>query len=331
MKKLINKPGDVPDEAVEGYVKAFSNYVRKLENQRVVVRKDVPVDGKVGILVGGGSGHEPFWFGYVGKGMYDAVVVGDIFSSPTPEAAFKGTRAVDGGEGVLYLLGNYQGDKMNLGMAQERCEEEGIPVEITNVTDDVASAPKGQEEERRGVAGNIIAAKIAGAKAERGGNLEEVKAATDKANENIRTIGVALSPCIMPSTGEPHFELEENKMELGMGIHGEPGVERTELKSADEVAEMMTEKILKDLSIEGDDEVVAMMNGLGATPLQELFIMWRKVKDILSERKIGVYRTFVGNYCTSIDMKGCSLTLARLDDELKDLFTDPADTPYLSI
>ncbi|MFB6113421.1 MAG: dihydroxyacetone kinase subunit DhaK [Halodesulfurarchaeum sp.] len=330
MKKFLNDPDAVPDEAVEGYVNAFPDYVRKLEGHRVVVRDDAPVDGKVGVMVGGGSGHEPFWFGYVGEGMYDAVVVGNVFSSPTPEAAYQATKAIDSGEGVLYLLGNYEGDKMNLGMAKDRAEDDGIDVQIVNVTDDVASAPEGEEEERRGIAGNIFAAKIAGAKAERGANLDEVAAAARKANENMRTMGVALTPCIMPSTGEPHFELGEGEMEVGMGIHGEPGVERTDLKSAEEVAETMTEAVLADLPFRDGDTVVAMMNGLGATPYHELFILWRTVSDILTEEGIDVYRSFVGDYCTSIDMKGASLTLMRLDEELEDLFTDHVETPYFS-
>ncbi|MBD3159086.1 MAG: dihydroxyacetone kinase subunit DhaK [Candidatus Lokiarchaeota archaeon] len=328
MKKLINVPQDVPDEEVEGFVRAFPNYVRKLEDARVVVRRDAPVKGKVGILVGGGSGHEPFWFGYTGKGMYDAVVVGEIFSSPTPDAGYKATKAIDGGEGILYLLGNYEGDKMNLGIAKRRAESEGIAVEITNVTDDVASAPKDRIEDRRGIAGNLFAIKIAGAKAESGGSLSEVKEAAEHANRNIRTMGVALSPCILPSTRKPNFTMGEDEMEVGMGIHGEPGIERTTLQPADTVAEILAMKVLEDLPFQEGDQVTALLNGLGGTPLQELFILFRRIDEILTAREIDVYRLFIGNYCTSIDMKGCSLSLMRLDDELRELLDAPADTPY---
>jgi dihydroxyacetone kinase-like protein len=331
LKKLINNPLKVADEEVEGFVKAFPSYVKKLENVRVVVRKDAPIRGKVGILVGGGSGHEPFWFGYTGKGMYDAVVIGEIFSSPTPDAAYKGTKAIDGGEGVLYLLGNYEGDKMNLGMAKERAEADGISIEIVNVTDDVASAPANRSQDRRGIAGNLFAVKVAGARAEQGGSLEEVKAAALKANSNIRTMGVALSPCIIPSTGKPNFTMAEDEMEIGMGIHGEPGIERTKLKSADDVAEILTLKVVKDLPFKDGDEVSVLLNGLGGTPLQELFILFRKIEEILINREIDIYRVFIGNYCTSIDMMGCSLSLMRLDDELKELFDAPADTPYFKM
>lgn len=331
LKKLINDPLKVPDEEVEGFVKAFSSYVRKLEGARVVVRKDAPILGKVGILVGGGSGHEPFWFGFTGRGMYDAVVVGEIFSSPTPDAAYKATKAINGGKGVLYLLGNYEGDKMNLGISKQMAEAEGIPIEIVNVTDDVASAPKDRIQDRRGIAGNIFAIKIAGAKAERGGSLGEVKAATLKANSNIRTMGVALSPCIIPSTGGPNFTLAEDEMEVGMGIHGEPGIERTKLKSANDVAEILTRKVVEDLPFKAGDRVVVLLNGLGGTPLQELFILFRKIEEILTCMKIELYKVYIGNYCTSIDMMGCSMSLMRLDDELKELFDEPADTPYFKM
>jgi dihydroxyacetone kinase-like protein len=331
VKKLINNPLEVADEEVEGFAKAFPSHVKKLEDARVVVRKDAPIRGKVGILVGGGSGHEPFWFGYTGKGMYDAVVIGEIFSSPTPDAAYKGTKAIDGGKGVLYLLGNYEGDKMNLGISKERAEAEGIQIEIVNVTDDVASAPTNLVQERRGIAGNLFVIKVAGAKAEQGGTLEEVKNAALKANSNTRTMGVALSPCILPATGRPNFTISEDEMEIGMGIHGEPGIERTKVKSADEVAEILTMKVVNDLPFKGGDEVALLLNGLGGTPLQELFILFRKIEEILTSHKIDIYKVLIGNYCTSIDMMGCSLSLMRLDDELKELFDAPADTPYFKM
>jgi len=328
LKKLINDPIKVTDEMVEGFAAAYPQHIKKLDSVNVVVRRDAPIPGKVGIITGGGSGHEPFWLGYTGKGMSDAVVVGAIFSSPTPRPIYQATKAVDGKAGVLYILGNYSGDKMNFGMAAERARAEGIRVDITQVTDDIASATIDRITERRGIAGNIFVFKIAGARAEEMRTLEEVKAIAQKANANIRTMGVALSPCIVPAAGKPHFVLEEDEIELGLGIHGEPGLQRMKLKPADEIAKVLTMQVVEDLPFRKDDEVAVMVNGLGATPLLELLIMFREVNEILTDFGILIHKAFVGNYCTSLEMAGCSVTIMRLDDELKRLLDAPADTPY---
>ena len=328
MKKLINDPLKVTDEMVEGLVAAFPGLVRKLNGSNVIVRRDAPIKGKVGIIAGGGSGHEPFWLGYTGKGFVDATVVGAIFSSPTPQPVYEATKAVDGGAGVIYILGNYSGDKMNFGMAAEMAKAEGILSDMCQVTDDVASAPKGSEDRRRGIAGNILVLKMVGAKAEEMATLEEVKSVAQKSNANLRTMGVALAPCTVPAAGKPHFVLGEDEMEMGMGIHGEPGIARMSIKSADEVTDMLTQRILEDLPFEAGDEVAAMVNGLGATPLLELLIMFRKLSRILHDSKIEIHRSFVGNYSTSLDMAGASITLLRLNEELKHLLDAPASTPY---
>jgi len=330
MKKLINDPLKVTDEMVEGFIAAFPQYVRKLGEVNVVVRRDAPVSGKVGIVAGGGSGHEPFWLGYVGRGMLDAAVVGPIFSSPTPNQAYEATKAVDGGAGVLYILGNYSGDKMNFGMGAEMARANGTIVDIVQVTDDVASAPRDRINDRRGIAGNILVFKIAGAKAEEMAELEEVKAVAENVNANLRTMGIALSPCTIPAVRKPHFTLEEDEMELGMGIHGEPGIERTKLRPADEVTELLVAKIIKDLPFSKGDEAAVMVNGLGATPLIELLIVYRKLNHVLKDFGVKIFRSYIGNYCTSLEMAGCSITLLRLDEELKRFLDAPASAPYFT-
>lgn len=329
MKKLINDPLKVTDQMVEGIVAAFPHLLRKLDGINVVVRRDAPVPGKVGIVTGGGSGHEPFWLGYTGRGMSDAVVVGQIFSSPTPKPVYEATKAVDGGAGVLYILGNYSGDKMNFGMGAEMARAEGITTDVTQVTDDVASAPKHRISDRRGIAGNVFVIKIAGAKAEELATLEEVKAVAQKANANLRTMGVALSPCILPAAAKPHFILKEDEMEVGLGIHGEPGLQRMKLKPADEVTKILATRILEDLPFDKGDEVAVLVNGLGATPLLELLIVFRRLHRILTDVGIKIHKSYVGNYCTSLEMAGCSITLLRLDEELKRLLDAPVLTPYL--
>lgn len=328
MKKLINDPIEVTNEMVEGFVAAYPNTVKKIDGHNVVVRTEAPIEGKVGIVSGGGSGHEPFWLGYTGIGFIDATVVGNIFSSPTPPSIYEATKAVDGGKGVLYVLGNYAGDKMNFNIAAEMARAEGIRVEMTQVTDDIASAPKGSEDKRRGIAGNIFALKIAGAKAEEKASFDEVKTVVEKVNSNLRTMGLAISPCTIPAAGTPHFTLEDDEFELGMGIHGEPGIRRMKMKTANEIVEMMATRMLDDLPYRSGDEVAILVNGLGATPLLELLIIFRKFKDILKSSDISIYRSYIGNYVTSLEMAGMSLTLLRLDNELKYLLNAPANTPF---
>lgn len=327
MKKFVNDPFDVVDEMLEGFLDVYSGYLRKLESARTVVRMDAPIKGKVGVITGGGSGHKPAFIGFIGKGMLDAVAVGEIFTSPPPISVFEAAKAVNGGKGVVFLLGNYSGDVMNFGLAAEMCREEGIPVVQVIATDDVGSGPKEKASNRRGVVGEFLAWKIAGAKAEAGGNLEEVRAVAEKVNQMTRTLGVALTPCTVPAKGTPTFTLAEDEMEYAVGHHGEPGTAKIKMRSADEITEMMVKEVLEDLPFQSGDEVAVLINGLGGTPQLELFICYRKVKQILEQKKIKVYKPFVGQFFTALEMAGFSVTLMKLDEELKALLSAPADTP----
>ncbi|MDN5331074.1 MAG: phosphoenolpyruvate---glycerone phosphotransferase subunit DhaK [Tepidanaerobacteraceae bacterium] len=327
MKKIINNPEYVVEEMLEGMVRAFPQYVRKLEGYNVIVRADAPVKGKVALVSGGGSGHEPSHAGYVGKGMLDAGVAGAVFTSPTPDQIFEAIKAVDGGAGVLLVIKNYTGDVMNFEMAADMARAEGIEVESVIVNDDVAVENSTYTVGRRGIAGTVFVHKIAGAKAQAGGTLEEVKAVAEKVIKNVRSMGMALTPCIVPAAGKPTFTIGDDEMEIGMGIHGEPGTMRTKLMKADEVVDHLMSKILADLPLESGDEVAVMINGLGGTPLMELFIMNKKVGQILDGKGIKVFRTYVGEFMTSLEMAGASVTLLKLDDELKSLLSAPADTP----
>ena len=329
MKKILNDPRDFVDEMLDGIVKAHpADLKRAGGDARALVRADAPVKGKVAIATGGGSGHLPVFLGYVGKGLLDGVAVGNVFASPSAQTMYNVTKAIDGGKGVLYLYGNYGGDVMNFDMAAELSDLDGIRVETVLVTDDVASAPKGEEDRRRGVAGLFYAYKIAGAKADIGADLDEVVAVTRKALANTRSMGVALSPCIIPEVGRPGFQIGPDEMEIGMGIHGEPGIERGKLKTADEIAETIMEAILADGPYTRGDEVSVLVNGLGATPLEELYIVYRKVDAILLEKGIKVYRNYVGEFATSMEMAGMSITLMKLDEELKRLLDAPAYSPF---
>ena len=319
MKKFVNDPEAVVDEMLEGYLAAHGDHVKLLDNSRVLVKKEAPKDGKVGLVTGGGSGHKPAFIGYIGEGLMDAVAVGDIFSSPSAKQIFDAIKAVDAGEGVLCVLGNYSGDVMNFDMAADMAEDEGIDVEQVIGNDDVGSAPKDERDDRRGVAGEVVVWKMAGAKAAQGASLKEVKEVAEKANFNSRSMGVAHSPCTVPAAGKPTFELEENEMEIGVGHHGEPGVEKTELKTADETTDLLMDEILEDLPFESGDEVLVLINGLGATPLLEQYIIERRVAQILEREGISTYKTLVGDYFTSLEMAGYSITLTKLDDELKEL------------
>lgn len=331
MKKLINNVDYVVEDMLDGMVKAYSNKIRKLDAGNIVVRKESPIKNKVAIVSGGGSGHEPAHGGYVGKGMLDAAVAGAVFTSPTPDQVFEAIKAVDGGSGVLLVIKNYSGDVMNFEMAKDMAEMEGIQVESVIVNDDVAVEDSTYTTGRRGIAGTVFIHKIAGAKAETGASLEEVKAVAEKVISNVKSMGMALTPCIVPAAGKPSFTLAENEMEIGIGIHGEPGTHREELKSADDVTEHLVNKILDDITIEKGEEVAVMVNGLGSTPLMELFIVNKKVHEILENRGIKVYETFVGEYMTSLEMAGCSVTLLKLDEELKELLDATADTPAMKV
>ncbi|MDD4569526.1 MAG: dihydroxyacetone kinase subunit DhaK [Tepidanaerobacteraceae bacterium] len=327
MKKIINNPETVVQEMLEGMVAAYPQYVRKVDGFEVIVRANAPIKGKVALVSGGGSGHEPSHAGFVGKGMLDAGVAGAVFTSPTPDQVFEAIKAVDGGAGVLLVIKNYTGDIMNFEMAGEMAEAEGIKVASVVVNDDVAVEDSLYTSGRRGIAGTVFVHKIAGAKAEAGGTLENVKAVAEKVIKNTRSMGMALTPCIVPAAGKPTFTLAEDEMEIGMGIHGEPGTKRTHIMKADELVDHLMEKILDDIPYKSGDEVAVMINGLGATPLMEQFIMNRRVDDILKKNGIKVYRTFVGEFMTSIEMAGASITLLKLDDELKQLLDAQADTP----
>lgn len=324
MKKIINDPNEAVQDMLEGLVMAYPQKLKRLAETTVVMRKNVPVTGKVGLISGGGSGHEPAHAGYVGKGMLDAAVAGEVFTSPTPDQVLEAIKAVDSGNGVFLVIKNYTGDVMNFEMAAELAEAEGIQVEKVIVNDDVAVEDSSFTTGRRGIAGTVFVHKIAGAKAEEGAELSEVKRVGEKVVANVRSMGMALTPCIVPASGKPSFQLDENEMEIGIGIHGEPGIERKRIGTAMEIAHELTEKILKDREFSGD--VAVMINGLGATPEMELYILNKNVQKILSEKGIHVYKTYVGEYMTSLEMAGCSLTLLQLDEELKSLLDAAADT-----
>ena len=330
MKKIINDPYQVVEETLSGILKAYPYHLRiTKDSPRALVRADAPVKGKVGICTGGGSGHIPVFIGYVGPGLLDGVSVGNVFSSPGAEDMLAATREVNGGAGVLYIFGNYSGDVMNFEMAADMAEMEGISVQMSIVKDDVVSAPRSEKDRRRGVAGLFFAYKLAGAKADTMASLEEVKATADQVIEETCSIGVALSPCTIPAAGKPTFTIAEDEMEMGMGIHGEPGLERTKLKTADEIADIMAEKVINDLPFKSGEEVAVLINGLGATPPEELFILYNRIHDILGDHGIGVYKAFIGEYATSMEMAGASLTLLRLNKEFKTLLDAPAFSPFL--
>ena len=333
MKKIINAPEHVVDEMIDGILKAYPYHFKAVAGGTRGIRglalASAPIKNKVGIATGGGSGHLPLFLGYVGQGLADGVAIGDVFSSPSAEEMLAVTKAIDGGAGVLYLYGNYSGDVMNFDMAAEMAEDEGIRVLTSLAADDVASAPPSQKETRRGIAGAFYAYKLAGAKAAELASLDEVKRIADKAIANTRTMGVALSPCTIPVVGKPTFTLGEDEMEIGMGIHGEPGIERGKLKTADEIAELMLNRILEDLPFKTGDEVSVLINGLGATAPSELFILYRKVYDMLKQLGIKIYKPFIGEYATSMEMKGASISLIKLDNELKSLLDAPCHSPLL--
>jgi dihydroxyacetone kinase-like protein len=329
MKKIINSPDAFVDEFIEGLLLAHADSLKSVaKDNRALARADAPIQGKVGIVTGGGSGHLPVFLGYVGKGLADAVAIGNVFSSPSTQQMLAATRAASGGAGVLHLFGNYTGDVLNFEMAAELAAAEGIEVERVLVADDVASAPKGEEAGRRGIAGLFFAYKITGACAEEMAPLEEVKAAAEMAVANTRTMGVALSPCTVPAAGKPTFEIGDDEMEIGMGIHGEPGIERGALRAADEIVASIMEHVVQDLPFEAGDEVAVLVNGLGATPPEELYIIYRAVHKKLTQSEIRIHRAYVGEYATSLEMAGASISLMRLNNELKRWLDAPASSPF---
>jgi len=331
MKKLINDPDDVVDEMLDGMVSAYPDRVRRLPDTQVLVREDAPVDGKVGVVSGGGSGHEPTHGGYIGDGMLDGAAAGDVFSSPTADEFEELIAACDGGEGVLAVIKNYEGDVMNFETAIEMVEMEGVEVAQVVVNDDVAVEDSLYTSGRRGVCGTILVHKAAGAKAAEGADLDEVQRVAQKVIDNVGTMGTALTSCVTPEKGEPTFDLGEDEIELGIGIHGEPGTERTDVMPADAITEELTGEALDDLDLDEGQEVVTIVNGMGGTPLMELFVVNRRLQELVDEHGLETWDAWVGDYMTSLDMEGCSVTVCAVDDELKDLLGAPADTPALTV
>jgi len=329
VKKLINDPRAVVDESVEGFGLAHADLVTVSSDPKYVTRRDAPVAGKVGLVSGGGSGHEPLHAGFVGRGMLDAAVPGAVFTSPTPDQIIPATLAVNSGAGVLHIVKNYTGDVLNFETAAEMAQAEGVEVRTVLVNDDVAVEDSLYTAGRRGVAGTVLVEKIAGAAAERGDDLGAVAAIGDRVNQNVRTMGVALTACTVPHAGSPSFDLDDTEIEIGIGIHGEPGRHRIAMEPADGITDRLLEPILQDLGLASGDRTLLFVNGMGGTPLSELYIVYRRAAQVLAERGAVVERSLVGNYITSLEMQGCSISVLRLDDELTELWDAPVHTPAL--
>ena len=328
MKKIINNPSDFVEESIQGLVVSHPDiYSFATDNQRVI-KRTVKAKNKVGIVSGGGSGHLPVFTGYVGKGMLDACAVGSVFASPSVDQIASAIRNGDNGNGVLCVLGNYGGDVMNFEMACEIVKDEGIETKTIIVSDDIASASSEEKLKRRGIAGLILAFKIAGATAENGASLEEVFNITSNANSNLRTIGVAVSSCILPEVGKPTFNLDNDEIEIGMGIHGEPGIKREKLKKADILVDDLCEIIFKDFELLSKDKVSIMINSLGATPLEELYIVSKRVNEIFSKLEIDIVKSYVGRYATSLEMAGMSITVLKLNNDLSKALLDHSECPF---
>jgi phosphoenolpyruvate---glycerone phosphotransferase subunit DhaK len=329
MKKLINKPEDVVKEALAGMAAAHSDLLKVNLEQQIIVRKDAPIKNKVGVISGGGSGHEPMHGGFVGFGMLDAACPGAVFTSPVPDQMLAATQAVNGGVGVLHIVKNYTGDVMNFEMAAELAASEGIDVTSVVINDDVAVQDSLYTAGRRGVGVTVLLEKIVGGFAETGASLAQVAGLARKVNEQGRSMGMALTSCTVPSAGKPTFELGDDEMEIGIGIHGEPGRRRVKLASAAEVTEMLVSPIVEDLGLKAGENVLALVNGMGGTPLIELYVVYDALQRILKSKRISIARNLVGNYITSLDMAGCSISLLRLDDEIIKYWDAPVHTPAL--
>lgn len=329
MKKLINKPDDVVKEALAGMLAAHPDLLRVDVEQQVIVRKDAPVPNKVGVISGGGSGHEPMHGGFVGRGMLDAACPGAVFTSPVPDQILAATKAASSGKGVLHIVKNYTGDVMNFEMAAELAAVEGIEVASVVTNDDVAVQDSLYTAGRRGVGVTVLLEKIVGGFAETGAPLDQVAALARKVNEQGRSMGMALTSCTVPTAGHPTFELGEDEMEIGIGIHGEPGRRRVKLAPAAEIVEMLANPVVEDLGLKAGEQVLAFVNGMGGTPLIELYIVYNELQRILKGKQISIGRSLVGNYITSLEMAGCSITLLRLDDELVKYWDAPVHTPAL--
>lgn len=325
MQRIFNDPDVIVDEMLKGFLKVHSDIVESTDNPRVVKSKKMKPD-TVGVVTGGGSGHKPAFIGYIGENMCDAVAVGEICSSPTAAAFLDACKAADKGKGIACLYGNYSGDNMNVKMAVKMAKKQGIEVKTVVANDDVASAPKDQREKRRGVAGEVLMWKVGGAKAAKGGSLDEVIAAAQKAIDNTRSVGIGLTPCTLPAVGHPNFEIKEGTMEVGIGHHGEPGIEVCALEPAAQMAQRMVDVVLPDYPFVAGDEVVVLVSGLGATPVMELYVLYDEIDKLLTEKGIKTHRAYVGNYFTSLEMMGATLTVMKVDDELKELIDMPANS-----
>tara|TARA_B100000029_G_scaffold178182_1_gene175574 strand:- start:1714 stop:2709 length:996 start_codon:yes stop_codon:yes gene_type:complete len=328
MKKIINNPSNFVEESIDGLIKSHPNiYAMAKDNNRVITRSN-KASKKVGIVTGGGSGHLPVFTGYVGKGFLDACAIGSVFASPSVEQMVSAIKNADNGNGVLCIIGNYGGDVMNFEMACEMVEAEGIKTKKIIVADDIASANESEKLKRRGIAGMIFVFKIAGAIAEDGASLDEVFNTAAEANSNIRTLGVALSPCILPEAGNPTFEISDDEIEIGMGIHGEPGIKREKLRPANDLVDDLYKRIIDDSKLKSNDNIAIMINSLGATPLEELYIVSKRVNENLSNSKINNIKTYVGRYATSMEMAGMSITTLKLSDNLKKNLLAPSECPF---
>ena len=326
MQRILNNPDDIVDEMLKGFLKTHSDIVEGSDlNPRVVKAKNVK-EGKTGVVTGGGSGHKPAFIGYVGKGLCDAAAVGEICSSPTAAAFLDAFKEADQGNGVACLYGNYSGDNMNVKMAVKMARKAGITVKTVVANDDVASAPKDQREKRRGVAGEVLMWKVGGAKAEQGGTLDEVIEAAQKAIDHTRSVGIGLTPCTLPAVGHPNFEIKDGTMEVGIGHHGEPGIEVCPIETAAQMAKRMVDVVVPDYPFAAGEEVVVLVSGLGATPVMELYVLYDEIDKLLQEKGIKVHRSYVGNYFTSLEMMGATLTMMKVDEELKELIDMPANS-----
>ncbi|MDC0611857.1 dihydroxyacetone kinase subunit DhaK [Vibrio sp.] len=325
MQRIINDPDDIVDEMLTGFLRTHNDIVEPTENPRVVKAKHLPTN-KVGVVTGGGSGHKPAFVGYVGKNLCDAVAVGEICSSPTAAAFLDAFLAAETGKGVACLYGNYSGDNMNVKMAIKMAKKHGIDVKTVVANDDVASAPNDQKEKRRGVAGEVLMWKVAGAKAAQGASLDDVISTAQKAIDNTRSVGIGLTPCTLPAVGHPNFEIKAGTMEVGIGHHGEPGIEVCALETADKMAQRMLDVVLPDYPFTSGDNVAVLVSGLGATPVMELYVLYEEIAKLLDAKDISIHRSYVGNYFTSLEMMGATLTVMKLDDELKELIDMPANS-----
>jgi dihydroxyacetone kinase-like protein len=329
MHKIINKPENFVDETVEGILAAYGDRLKLLNGDRRILLSAYPKkEGKVGVVTAGGSGHLPLFLGYVGQGMLDGCTIGNVFASPSSQKMADMIKACDSGNGVLCLYGNYGGDVMNLSMAREMVESDGVKTAVALGRDDVASAPPENADKRRGVAGIVFAYKIAGAAAENMMDLEEVTFLAQKALDNTRSLGVALSPCILPEVGKPTFSINDDEIEIGMGIHGEKGIEVRKMICADEIAEIMIDRIVTDMPLQNGDDVSVLINGLGATPLEEQLIIYRKIARLLRDKGVSIYMPHIGEFATSMEMTGVSASILKLDNQLKELLRTPAVTPF---